>query len=252
MSLGQSPDQTLANRARERVKLVMRGALMRVDLDVTRGPYVSRVARTLSAHGVDTVLDVGANVGQFASLIRRAGFAGRILSCEPLSGAFGELRKRAERDALWTPVRTAVGRELGETKINVSANSFSSSVLGMTDAHRNSAPGSGYVAQETVPLTTVAKLVADHGIAPSRTLLKIDTQGYEDEVLAGAADLVGVFAAIQLELSFVELYTGQQLFDDLYARMRGLGYSLYILEPGFSDADGRLLQCDGLFVRTAR
>ena len=246
----RSPDQTLANRMREHAKLVVRGALMRADLEVSRGPYPSRVARTLDAHGIDTVLDVGANVGQFGSLMRRAGFAGRILSCEPLSGAFGELSKRAARDPLWTPVRTAVGREPGETTINVSANSFSSSVLGMTDAHRSSAPGSGYVAQETVPLTTVAKLVADQGVDPGRTLLKIDTQGYEEEVLAGAGDLVGGFAAIQLELSFVELYDGQQLFDDLYARMRDLGYALHILEPGFSDASGRLMQCDGLFVGT--
>ena len=148
-------------------------------------------------------------------------------------------------------MRTAVGREPGETTINVSANSFSSSVLDMTDAHRTSAPGSGYVAQETVALTTVAKLVADHGLDPARTLLKIDTQGYEEEVLAGAGDLVGGFAAVQLELSFVELYAGQQLFDDLYGRMRDLGYTLHILEPGFSDADGRLLQCDGLFVRAS-
>ena len=83
MSPQLSPDQTLANRARERVKLLVRGALMRADLEVSRGPYTSRVARTLHAQGIDTVLDVGANVGQYASLLRRAGFAGRILSCEP-------------------------------------------------------------------------------------------------------------------------------------------------------------------------
>ena len=132
---------------------------------------------------------------------------------------------------------------------DVTQAAASSSVLDMTDAHRDSAPGSGYVAQETVALTTVAKLVADQGLDPARTLLKIDTQGFEEEVLAGAGELVGAFTAIQLELSFVELYAGQQLFDDLYARMRELGYSLHILEPGFSDADGRMLQCDGLFVR---
>ena len=86
---------------------------------------------------------------------------------------------------------------------------------------------------------------------PSSTLLKIDTQGYEDEVLAGAGDLIGEFAAVQLELSFVELYTGQRLFDDFYDHMRSRGYRLHILEPGFSDPSGRMLQCDGLFVRTA-
>lgn len=245
-----SPDQTLTNRMRESIKLVVRTAMMRADLEISRGPYTKRVARTLDAHGIDTVLDVGANVGQYATLMRRAGFSGHIVSCEPLSGAYGELERRASRDPRWTTLRTAVGRETGETTINVSANSFSSSLLDMTDVHRSNAPGSDYVAMETVALTTVAKLVADQGLESARTLLKVDTQGYEEEVLAGAGDLVSDFAAIQLELSFVELYAGQQLFDNLYNRMGALGYSLHSIEPGFSDVDGRLLQCDGLFVRT--
>ena len=244
-------DQTLANRLRERAKLVVRGVLQRADLDVSRGTYTNRLARTLEARGIDCVLDIGANVGQFATLTRRSGFGGRIISCEPLTGAFGQLSGRAAGDDQWVPLHTAVGRSAGETTINVSANSFSSSVLDMTDAHLISAPGSGYISSETVPMTTVRDLVAEHSVDPAHTLLKIDTQGYEEEVLAGAGDLVGEFAAIQLELSFVELYAGQQLFDDLYARMRGLGYRLQIIESGFSDATGRMLQCDGLFVRTA-
>ncbi|MCW2766994.1 MAG: hypothetical protein JWO11_2953 [Nocardioides sp.] len=244
-------DQTLSNRLRERAKLLIRGALHRVDLDVSRGPYPNRLARTLDAQGIDTVLDIGANVGQFASMTRRAGFAGRMISCEPLRGAFGELRARASRDPEWTPLHTAVGSAAGTTTINVSANSFSSSVLTMTEVHLTSAPGSGYVAQETVALTTVRDLVAEQSLVPARTLLKIDTQGFEDEVLSGAGELIGEFGAVQLELSFVELYAGQKLFDDLYERMRSNGYHLHIIEPGFSDASGRLLQCDGLFVRTA-
>jgi FkbM family methyltransferase len=242
-------DQTLANRLRERAKLVVRGMLRRIDLDVSRGPYATRLVRTMDAHGFDTLLDVGANVGQFGALARDAGFAGRIISCEPLTGAFAQLRGRADRDGHWTALHTAVGSEPGTTTINVSANSFSSSVLTMTEEHLRSAPGSGYIASESVPLTTVAELVTQHGIDPSKTLLKIDTQGYEAEVLAGAGDLIGEFGAVQLELSFVELYAGQQLFDELYERMRKSGYHLHIVEPGYSDKTGRLMQCDGLFVR---
>jgi FkbM family methyltransferase len=241
-------DQTLANRLRERAKLAIRGVLQRADLDVSRGTYTNRLVRTLDSRDVDCVLDIGANVGQYATLTRRSGFAGRIISCEPLTGAFGELRDRAARDDQWLPLHTAVGREPGTTTINVSANSFSSSVLDMTDAHLDSAPGSGYISSETVPMTTVRALSSQHSVDPAHTLLKIDTQGYEEEVLAGAGDLVGKFAAIQLELSFVELYAGQQLFDDLYELMGAKGYYLHSLEPGFSDATGRLLQCDGLFA----
>ncbi|WP_375000992.1 FkbM family methyltransferase [Aeromicrobium sp. CTD01-1L150] len=241
-------EQSLPNRARETGKLWLRRALQRADVEIGRGTYAGRVARTLSALGVDTVLDVGANVGQYAALVRGAGFEGRIISCEPLSGAHAGLSSRSERDDGWLALHVAVGAEPGTAKINVAANSFSSSLRNMTQAHLSTAPGSRYVATETVPVTTVSQLVRDHGIDPATTLLKIDTQGFEDEVLTGADELVGRLAAIQLELSFVELYEGQRLFDDLVARMSSHGYRIQQLEPGISDADGRLLQVDGLFV----
>jgi len=241
-------DQTRGNRLRERAKLAVRGVLHRFDLELSKGPYPARLVRTLEAYGIDTVLDVGANVGQFAVMTRRAGFPGRIVSCEPLSGAYSELARRASGDAAWTPLNTAVGSAPGELEINVAANSYSSSVLPMTEAHLTGAPGSGYVAVEKVPVTTVAALCQEHRLDPARTLLKIDTQGYEAEVLAGAGDLVTGFGAVQLELSFVELYEGQVLFDETVARLRGWGYRIHAIEPGFSGPDGRLLQCDGLFV----
>ncbi|MGJ9412767.1 FkbM family methyltransferase [Aeromicrobium sp. CF4.19] len=241
-------DQTMANRAREKAKLALRKAMQRADLEIGRGSFAGRLAATLDARDVDTVLDVGANVGQYAALLRSAGFTGRIISCEPLSGAYAELGQRAAKDPRWTAVNTAVGAEPGEITINVAANSFSSSVRDMTDAHLRAAPGSGYVSSERVPLTTVAELVAEQRVDPTRCLLKIDTQGFEDEVLRGAGGLVGTLAAVQLELSFVELYAGQSLFDELVARMAALGYRIQQLDPGISDRDGRLLQVDGVFV----
>ena len=154
-----------------------------------------------------------------------------------------------DRDSAWLTVNAAVGREPGEVEVNVSANSISSSVLPMTDAHLTGAPHSVYVSTEKVPLVTIADLVQRHRVEPSRTLLKIDTQGYEAEVLAGAGPLVTQFAALQLELSFVELYTGQQLADEALTQLRAWGYRVQNLEPGFRDPSGRLLQMDVLVVR---
>ncbi|KQP75577.1 hypothetical protein ASF37_15155 [Aeromicrobium sp. Leaf289] len=244
-------DQTIANRVRETAKLALRRALQRADLQIGRGSYSSHLAQTLRSRDIDTVLDVGANVGQFATLLRSAGFRGTIHGFEPLAGAYAVLSARAAKDAAWSVHHTAVGAEPGSTRINVSANSFSSSIRAMTDKHRTAAPGSDYVASETVPVTTVAAIVQEHGIDPARTLLKIDTQGFEDEVLAGAGHLLGRFGAVQLELSFVELYAGQRLHDELVQDLASAGYRLQQLEPGFSDQDGRLLQVDGLFVLTS-
>ncbi|KRA39450.1 hypothetical protein ASD81_08185 [Nocardioides sp. Root614] len=241
----------MKNRLRERAKLTVRGGLQRLDLDVSRGVFTGQVNRTLQSRGIDTVLDIGANVGQYGLGLRRAGYEGRIISCEPLSGAYAELSGRAARDATWHTVNSAVGAESGEVDINVSANSYSSSILGMTQAHLDGAQDSAYVAVERVAVTTVAQLADQFDVTPGRTLLKIDTQGYETEVLAGAGDLLPRFDALQLEMSFVELYEGQHLAESMIEVLRGHGYRLQSLEPGFSDPSGRLLQCDVLVVRSA-
>lgn len=76
-----------------------------------------------------------------------------------------------------------MGAQTGTLKINISLNSYSSSILPMTGAHVDAAPGSEFVGAAEVQVTTVADIVADRTVDPARTLLKIDTQGYEDLVL---------------------------------------------------------------------
>jgi FkbM family methyltransferase len=237
-------------RAKEYAKIALRSGLHRRNLDLVRNPYPVRVAAALNWLGTDTVLDVGANIGQYATALRSSGFGGRIISCEPLPDAYAHLARRSGSDASWTALHTAVGDAVGTLQINVSANSYSSSVLPMTSAHLDSAPGSQTIGTATVDVTTVADIVKEHDVDPGRTLLKIDTQGYEGPVLDGTADLLAGFAAVQLELSFVPLYKGQQLFAELSDRLTAAGFGIYALEAGFADPrTGRMLQCDGLFVR---
>lgn len=242
-------DQGRKNRWREAAKLGVRRGLQRADLSIGRDPYERRLARTLEHFGIDTVIDVGANVGQFGRMVRTAGFGGRIVSVEPLSAAFDQLARRAVADPRWHCINTAVGAEPGSTQINVSANSYSSSLLTMTRTHLAADPQSEVIGTQDVDVITVAALAVEHRIDPAMTLLKIDTQGYEQQVLDGAGPLLDEFAAIQLELSFVELYEGQRLYSDLVEQMARHGLMMWSLETGISDDSGRLLQCDGLFVR---
>jgi FkbM family methyltransferase len=195
------------------------------------------------------VLDIGANVGQYGALLRAAGFGGRIVSVEPLQTAFRQLEVRSRRDPSWVIVNKGVGAAPGSVTMNISANSYSSSVLAMEAAHLAADPDSHVVGTQVTELTTVAVLAEEHQIDPARCLLKIDTQGFESQVLEGAGDLLDQFAGVQLELSFIELYTGQELFDPLVAKVRGHGMELWSIETGISDQHGRLLQCDGLFLR---
>ncbi len=235
--------------AKEIAKLGVRLALHRADVSIGRDPFVNRVARLLEARDIQTVLDVGANVGQFARMVRAAGFDGDILSFEPLSDAYRRLTRRSNDDPRWRAFNTAVGSEPGRSTIHISANSHSSSLLAMTKAHLDAAPGSEFIGTVDVDVTTVASIVEEHGLDPAHMFIKVDTQGYEKAVMSGAGAVIDDVAAVQLELSFVELYEGQELFDDGVATMRDHGLELWTLDPGISDAEGRLLQCDGVFVR---
>ena len=105
---------------------------------------------------VDVVFDIGANVGQFASELFGAGFAGRIVSFEPLSAAHGQLIETSQPEPRWAVApRCALGESDGEATIHVAANSQSSSLVHMLDRHMQAAPRSRYIGSETVEVRTL-------------------------------------------------------------------------------------------------
>jgi FkbM family methyltransferase len=233
-------------RAMTQIRLL----LNRAGFEVTREHFKHRFVYSLHQHGVDTVIDVGANTGQFGHLLRRSGFAGRIHSVEPLRSAFTELRAGAARDPRWTVERAAVSDEPGTVTMNVSGNSVSSSVLPMLDRHASAAPQAQYVATQDVQATTVDDIVTRAHLRPESTLLKVDVQGYEKAVLDGAAKTLGSFAAVRTEMSLVALYDGQPLLAEVVEYLGGHGFDLWSVEPGFVEpGTRRLLQLDGVFFR---
>lgn len=211
-----------------------------------------KLVSSLQKFGIDLVLDVGANTGQFASEIRRYGYAGRIVSFEPLSQAHDGLQRSCAGDPLWDAYpRCAIGDTNGEVEINIAGNSESSSILPMLESHRSAAPQSAYQGKEKVSIKTL-DVVAGQYLKDARAVfLKIDTQGFEWHVLDGARETLPHIKGILVELSLVPLYEGQHLWRDVIARLEAAGFTLWAFKPVFSDqATGRTLQVDGIFYRT--
>jgi FkbM family methyltransferase len=204
----------------------------------------------LEERGIDLVLDVGANEGQYAGAMRRNGYRGRIVSFEPLASAYGELERRAKAVPGWETRHFALGETAGTALLHVAGNSWSSSLLAMAPRHVESAPESAYVAEEEIDVRTLDD-VATELIGPrDRVWLKIDTQGYEIPVLRGAERTLDRVEVVETELSLVELYEGQALFGEAVTYLIARGLGLWFMEPAFRDpATGELLQVDGIFAR---
>jgi FkbM family methyltransferase len=234
------------------VKRTFRG----FGLDLTSfNPQRSADARfmaMLAAHRVNLIMDVGANIGQFALEIRQLGYRGRIVSFEPLTKAWSRLKEASAGDPIWEIApRAALGAEEGEVEINISANLASSSVLPMLDTLAKAAPQTAYIGTERVPQRRLDDLGASYLEPDSILLIKIDTQGFEHQVLKGSQELLKKAAGLHLEVSLVPLYEGEYLFDDMIAELKNLGFQLWGIEPIFADLhSGRLFQADATFFRS--
>ncbi len=237
------------------IKRLVRKSIRSAGWDIKRFDPLSseatQLARQLSVHRIDVVFDVGANTGQFAERLRDAGFPGRIVSFEPSTAAHLTLSQHAQRDANWTIApRMALGDHNGTITLNIAGNSASSSVLPMLPSHATAAPESRYIGSETVDLRTLDSVSAGFVTKTERIFLKLDVQGFEYQVLQGAAQFINRVAGIQIELSLVPLYDGEHLFDPMLHNLEARGYELWSVVPGFVDpATSRLLQLDAIFFR---
>ena len=234
-------------------KFVHRATRM-LGMEVRRFTSVSdpmlMIDRFARKSGAKTVIDVGANVGQFGCALVEAGWDGGILSFEPLPGEHAQLKQLAARHPRWqVGPRVAIGRERGTANINIAGNSVSSSLLAMLDTHLASAPQSAFVGTEEVAVVPLDEAVAAAG-AEAPFLLKIDVQGLEADVIAGAAVTLARSTVVYLEMSLQPLYGGETLFDEISASLRRAGLRCAGLFPGHFDAEkGEVLQVDGIFLR---
>ncbi|WP_036478223.1 FkbM family methyltransferase [Myxosarcina sp. GI1] len=238
--------------ARKLIKKLLRNLGIEIKRYLPKRSEMARMQHFFSYYGIDLVLDVGANIGEYALLLRDLDYKGQIVSFEPLSKPHAQLVAASDRDIYWEAApRMAIGDKDGEITINISANDRSSSVLDVLEDHVDAAPNSAYVDSEIVKLSSLDTIAPKYLTTEfDSVFLKIDVQGFERQVLAGATKILPRIKGIQIELSLVPLYQGQPHYIEMLKFLEQLGYELHAVIPGFTDPKtGRLLQMDGIFFR---
>ena len=230
-------------------RILRRAGVLVSRYDPIRDPEMVRM-RFFQTLEINVVFDVGANTGQFASALRADGYRGRIISFEPLSSAFRALQARSSDDPNWLVEQCALGESHGTAEINISGNSYSSSLLPMLPRLREAAPESAYVATEQIRITPLDTLFSRYCAPRDKAFLKIDTQGYTNSVLRGARSSLPHISGLQVELSLVPLYENEPLIGEVVSKLEQEGFRLVLVKPEFTDnTTGQQLQVDGVFFR---
>ena len=223
----------------------------KAGFDIRRFPTRDQrmLIKYLKDNNVNNCFDVGANTGQYATLIRSIGFKGKIYSFEPQSKAFEILNKRATRDSQWQVYNLGLGNTDGKSVINISKNSVSSSILDINEFLIETNPETMYISQEEIKVNRLDTFLKEVNYT-NRFFLKIDAQGFESKIIEGAEGCFNDIYALQLELSCISLYKGEKLFEEMKGFIESSGFYLSSLESGFADPkSGRLLQVEAIFLR---
>lgn len=201
-----------------------------------------------SVGDLHTVVDVGANRGQFALAARRWCPRARIISFEPLAAPAQTYRTVFGHDESVTLRQAAIGPRREERVIHVAARDDSSSLLPISPVQSELFPGTFEVRGEPVAMAPLFDHMSFDAIR-SPALLKLDVQGFELQALEGCESGLSLFAWIYVECSFVELYEGQAFADTVIAWLRSRGFTLRGTFNTSYDAGGRPIQADFLFRR---
>jgi len=198
---------------------------------------------------IRTVLDVGANTGQFASYIHRILPDAMVYAFEPLKDCYERLAETMKGAPNFKAFDFALGNEASEIEMHRSKYSPSSSILPMSELHKQAFP---FTREEVLERVTVKRLddIAGSLKIVDNLLVKIDVQGFEDRVVAGGPRTLQRAKVLIVETSFKSLYEGQPLFDSIYEKLKGMGFAHHgnfsqVLNP----IDGSVLQADGIFIK---
>jgi FkbM family methyltransferase len=203
--------------------------------------------------GLNCVIDVGAHHGDFGRFLRDIGFEGRIVSFEPMGESFERLSAAAAGDVDWQVRQLGLGDESQEALLHIFQTTQFNSLLTLTP---EGAGRWGSVVDargtETIEMRTLDDVfdACVAGISSPRVYLKIDTQGYDQRVIAGGARSLARITALQTELSLSSLYQAAPSMIDALSHVQSLGFAPTAFFPVSFEADGvHVCEFDCVMVR---
>ncbi|QKZ11538.1 FkbM family methyltransferase [Spirosoma sp. KUDC1026] len=200
---------------------------------------------------INTILDIGANVGQAAINFCTLFPAAVVHSFEPIPDCFAQLKKVATAFPALSVHNFALGNETGQIDFHQNAYSPASSILPMSDEHIKSYPKTIESSTISVPIRRLDDIAAELNLSKqTRMLVKIDVQGYEKNVIAGGNNVIRSASIVVVETSIKSLYEGDSSFRDLYQLLSDLGFDYHgSLEQLIDPKTGAVLQQDAVFVK---
>lgn len=225
------------------------GKALRAATQPAYWPALSRAVVPTIEHGPaltgvepSCIIDVGANKGQFSSFAAARWPGVPIIAFEPLPGPAARYRAILGNRARLLPY--ALGAAEGEAEIHIASRADSSSLRAL-GARQKSIFGMDEVSTLPVAVRRLDQVVSDPDLG-ERALLKIDVQGFEYEVLKGLGRLARSIGWVFVEVSFVELYEGQRMHDEVDQLLREIGFE-FALEHNVTMNAGELVQADRLY-----
>jgi FkbM family methyltransferase len=211
--------------------------------------YYSYPDSYLKPLGIRTILDIGANTGEFSKEMRSLFPDAHIYAFEPLKDCYTHMKERMQGDTKFTPFNMALGDTNEESVIQRSSFHPSSSLLPMADVHKKLYPKSKDSTEEKILIRRLDDVLKDEEFA-APIFIKMDVQGFEGNVIRGGPTVIQRASILQVETSFVPLYEGQPLFGDIHDQLRALGFSYQ--GPAASHRDpttGRFIYQDAIFSK---
>lgn len=229
--------------------LIERPQLLRVKLSGISVPFAKDLLMIKDYLGSEpaTVIDVGAAHGEYSKAVLFLFSTARVIAFEPLPESFAKLADMKSKNGRLETKNCALGSENKQVEFNLNEFSFSSSILKMTDVHKEEFPWTKNESKMWVSCRRMDSTI-EHEISRP-CLLKIDVQGSEHEVLVGAGNLLDSIDAVQLEVNFEEFYEGQAQYDQIFSFMCSRGFRRFFQTDNLISKRGKLLGCDLVFFR---